>query len=108
MPAVPVQRQVQYLNSIALCAKEEPLRGIRAAYAESTITVYQAHQFAQRRLGRRLGACVVPGHGCGEPLNLAVCLRTVVVFEADPFDTIFAEAVELDPGWLYSTSMPKS
>ncbi|UUU21517.1 transcriptional regulator [Streptomyces sp. DSM 40750] len=29
-----------------------------------------------------------------EPLNLAVCLLTVAVFEADTFDTIFAEAVE--------------
>lgn len=28
-----------------------------------------------------------------EPLNLAVCLLTVAVFEADTFDTIFAEAV---------------
>ncbi|MFF6984804.1 transcriptional regulator [Streptomyces sp. NPDC010273] len=29
-----------------------------------------------------------------EPLNLAVCILTVAVFEADTFDTIFAEAVE--------------
>ncbi|MGW3124130.1 transcriptional regulator [Streptomyces sp. NPDC001107] len=29
-----------------------------------------------------------------EPLNLAVCLLTVAVFEADTFDRIFAEAVE--------------
>ncbi|MEU2899141.1 transcriptional regulator [Streptomyces sp. NPDC006967] len=29
-----------------------------------------------------------------EPLNLAVCLLTVAVFEAGTFDTIFAEAVE--------------
>jgi hypothetical protein len=29
-----------------------------------------------------------------EPLNLAVCLLTVAVFEADTFDTIFAGAVE--------------
>lgn len=29
-----------------------------------------------------------------EPLNLAVCLLTVAVFEAETFDTIFAEAVE--------------
>lgn len=29
-----------------------------------------------------------------EPLNLAVCLLTVAVFEADVFDTIFAETVE--------------
>lgn len=29
-----------------------------------------------------------------EPLNLAVCVLTVAVFEADTFDTIFAEAVE--------------
>ncbi|WP_399888013.1 hypothetical protein ACGH7X_24680 [Streptomyces sp. BBFR51] len=29
-----------------------------------------------------------------EPLNLAVCLMTVAVFQAATFDTIFAEAVE--------------
>ncbi|WP_326720977.1 transcriptional regulator [Streptomyces sp. NBC_00243] len=29
-----------------------------------------------------------------EPLNLAVCILTVAVFEADTFDTIFADAVE--------------
>ncbi|MFE6176634.1 hypothetical protein [Streptomyces sp. NPDC056464] len=29
-----------------------------------------------------------------EPLNLAVCLLTIAVFEADTFDRIFAEAVE--------------